>query len=394
MNIQVGKNTVLYVKKEDTFGTFNQPAATDAILLVEEGKVTQPKVIHIDEQKRNTASALAGIEGVYQKGTFEFTAYIKPVSAGVAPDVGPLLENLFGTEAIVAETSVTYTLESIGTDPDGLSMMFKKGNMTYFISGAIVTKGVFPLKAGPGDDSLGRATFSGEFCQAKKCGKTAVNHEGGYVAGDTAIVVDDATEIEAGTYVKLGSNDNSSAGYLVASSTAATNTIVIAALVGDAVADDAVVEAFLPTPTYSGSPVHGRYGSAQDNDSGSYANISIAEATVEITRNAAIDENHKGDGEYPTRAIPTTERTVTLDISKLIDSSAVMKFFYDYQELDTLGFKIPVGSTAGSRYRMELPYVEWSDLPELSGDNELTLNRKGRAIASSSYNDEVQLVFD
>lgn len=389
----IGRNTIVYVKEETTIGTPEYPAGSNAILLIGDGSFKQPRSFLEDEQRRLTLSELDRIAGVFPAGEWSFSAYIMPSgSLGVAPRIGPLLKGAIGKETVTGGVKVEYSPSAIDDAIPTFTMVYKQGHIVKFCFGCVVDKATIPVKVGTEQDAIGRGNFSGKFLRQRIIGKTSVN--GLHSLGATNIKVNDINEIDIEGLVKFGANDNSGAGYEVtAVGVSAADEITISPALDADVPDTTTVEGFVPTPTEAGVTVHGRYGIAQEKlGGGSYADIVISDSQVEIANNYKIIEDEKTDDNYPVTIRKPNKRQITYSPNKILQDGDAK--YFKHADLQTLfGVKLPVGNTAASRFRIEMPYVSW-ETPEVSGSEELRMSRKGMAKASASFDDEILVVFD
>lgn len=400
-NISTPKDEVLYAKQETTFGTVEYPAGTDFIPIVTEAVFKQPQTFLDDPQKKLTVSQTAKIAAGYQPGEFNLTMAIKPSGALGTPIKGAqLLKGLFGEQTTTPATSDVFTLAGMNDDILGFTFVHRFGHRVTWNLGCVINKATFPIKANDAVEALGQVQLSGQFCKQIQAGYTAVNNALGYAATDTDIVVDDERSFEAGAKIRFRNattgaviDDNAGAGFTIASVTAATHTITLATGLINAVADDSVVDGFVPTASDAGDFVFGRLGKAQECESGGTpADLVIVDAQVEFENNFKIKAEEKTGTLYPLTPIRAGNRMVTYTCNKVFYKGEA-NYYAESKAQTQKQIKLPVGDTAASRYRIEMPYVVF-ETPELSAGDEIGIGRKGTAIASSSYDDEITLTFD
>jgi hypothetical protein len=100
----------------------------------------------------------------------------------------------------------------------------------------------------------------------------------------------------------------------------------------------------------------------------------------------------KNDTDYPSGYIRGSEREVTLSIQAYFTKDAIARY-YEIDEQLQKEIKVPAGDTSGKQLRFEFPQVELSTA-EISGGEECILTMTKLPLASSSFEDEVKLVFD
>jgi hypothetical protein len=396
-DIAIGRDQIIFAVAESTCGGGGTITSSDAVLVVGDPSFMQARDFAEDEQKRLTVSRLSRGSYLFQAGEWNTTAYVKPSGAlGTVPAPAQFLKAAFGIETITPATSVEYTLAPISADISTMLVVFKHGNIVFWNFGTVVNESIFPVFAGEGSEATGRVEMSGNFLRQKRAGVSAIDNGAGYPATTTDIVVDDAKEFEDETRIEIadgagGWEDNGGLGYLISSVNYATNTLTIDAL-ANPVADNAEVRGWIPTATESGSLVTGRLGTATQDYGSGPVNLLIANASVTLTNNFTVLNDEKSNSEYPTVIIKGSDRTVVFAYEQYFrkDTGEV---WYEAANQTQRDLQLPVGNTAATRYRLELPKIE-NNTPTLSGDVEVRLGVEGEAFASSAFDDELKLVFD
>ena len=393
--IATGATQIAWVKKETTQGTFEKPAASDAILVISDITGKQDRIFLEDAQKRQSLSRLGRVAGPYNPGEWSIATYIKPSgSLGTEPVGSVLLEALFGKKTVTSGTKVEYSLYTIDDSIITLSMIIKRGWETYFISGAFVDKGSFPIKAGDGNDAIFQGTFSGQFLKSYLAGTDSLSSAiDGTTTPVTTIPVIDAKKYEAGAYIVVGSDDNSGQGFKITAVDTSANTLTIEDGVTTSQASGAVVKGWTPDVVESGYLIHGRFGLVQTSEDGSsYNDFVITEATIEMANNFNVLNDEKTGDAYPRTITKTQVRDIDLSISRYFYPEESRRRF-DANNQTRFWIKIPVGDTAGKRARFEFLNVQFES-PEVSGDAEMNVALKGKAYATSTLDDEIKLIFD
>ena len=114
---QYGDDLSCAIKLQDTFGTAVKPVVTDFFRALS-APMGQPVTRHEVNDRRKTRSLMETKAGRTPLQPWSATVIFRPSGVlGVAPDIGDLLKLAFGTESVVASTSVTYSLLK---DPTGL----------------------------------------------------------------------------------------------------------------------------------------------------------------------------------------------------------------------------------------------------------------------------------
>jgi len=214
-------------------------------------------------------------------------------------------------------------------------------------------------------------------------------------------VVDDERSFDVGAKIQFRNattgvviDDNAGAGFTILTVTPATHTITIAApgLI-NAVADDSIVDGFVPTVSDAGIPAFGRLGYAQECDSGGTpANILIMDAQVDIDNSFKIKSDEKTGVLWPISAIRAANRVIAYTCNKVFLKGEAL-YYAESNAQTQKEIALPVGDTAAERYRFDIGQAVF-DTPELSGAEELIIGRRGTALATATDNDELTLTFD
>jgi len=389
--IAIGRDVIIFAKEESAPGSKAFPSATDAIFLTEEGSFRQVRNFIPDAQRRATYSKVERIKARLAPGEWSFRNYIKPSgSKGTPPECGQLLKGLFSKETINAGVDVQYTLAGITDTLPTFTILFRQGHTVFCNVGCVVNSGDIAVKAGNDDDSVVGITLSGLFMRQIRTGTDELSQAESQ--GATTLHVSNARKFMAGSVISIGSLNNSGSGYEVTDVDYDNNTLTISPQLEDAASQGDVVKGYLPTPTETGEPVHGRLGYVTFDEGSSPVNTPVIAATIGINNNIRMIEDEKSDVDYPNDFIRTMEREVNLSIDCFFKKDVAARWYEVDAQLEK-EIKIPAGDTAGKRLRFEFPRVQL-DTPELGGAEEVVMTMPKAVLASSSFEDEVKLVFD
>jgi hypothetical protein len=127
-----------FVKKETTAGTLVFPAATDFVIPAGYCNLNQQPTFTDSEEIINSRSLINRFQDMTGAGNWSVPMYLRPSgSAGSVPQGSDLLEAMFGTETIVAATSVTY---SLATTKPSFSLWERCGKTVFFAKGCTASK--------------------------------------------------------------------------------------------------------------------------------------------------------------------------------------------------------------------------------------------------------------
>lgn len=397
--IAIGKNQLIFVKLEGTPGTAEVMTTSECLLITSDMDAKQARAFNEDNQKRLTVGKVDRLTFFYEAGTFTFSIYNKASgAAGTAPTEGVILEGLFGTEAIVGSTSVTYSQQGIDATIKTYTILFQKGHDVVWLTGCVFDKGEWNIKADNSDDGIVGFTVTGMYMQESRAGYDTVAVE---IEGDPAPVatfeVDNAKRFIGTPFIEIGTDDNSGAGYQITAINYTTNIITVTPSISTDQSVGAVVKGWIPAQSEAGTLMHGRYSSlTEDDGSGAVARTHSIEANITYMNNIQHNNALKNDSEYPSVSAYTLgDREVTFSMTELFEKSS-SRFNYDAKEQTNLAFVVPFssadGGAAGSNGQFNIAKVR-IDVPERTGDLEMTNALSGVCLETTSLNDAITLVF-
>ena len=391
--VNVGRAQALFVMKEvdaqgnPAPGTLVYPTSSDAVRLAGDASFRQVAGFIEDPERVPGFSRTSRVFNGWDAGEFTIPVWIKPISAGTKPRVGPLFEALLGKETVNAGTDVKYTPHTLGEPFPTLSMAFRVGPIVYWVTGAVINQCRIRIEP----RQILSAEFSGQMQKLIWAGPskltTAID---GSVTPVTDIPVDDPRNFTVDALVKVGTNDNGGQGFKVTQVDLTNNKIVVSPGVNTAEAQGAPVVPFLPTETDAGDLVAWRLGMLSETPSGGSAvNLPIIEGEVTVTNNAKILWD-KADQDYPS-AFSRSTRVVEANFSMYLGDSDVqyLRDVIDNREYD---IKIPGGNTAGKIFEIHFPKALPRHPEHDFGIEELTLQRAFDIVAST-VDDEIEITF-
>jgi hypothetical protein len=386
------RESLVFAKAETTFATEVKPTAADQVLMAGEGSVSQNRGFIADPQRRNTYSPLPDIAARYEPGSISFPMLIKPRTPGTAPDGGQLLKALFGRETIVASTSVKYHPLRTSDTRQSLTVWVKDGHFVYRCLGTVLTKGSFPIAAGNSEEALGRVALEGTFAELRWTGTDELAAT--LNTGATTFTAKSAKKFTIGSYVGFraasgATNDNSGAGYQITAVNYGTNVCTFTpALAGTGLAADDLIYPWLPTGSENGVIVHGRLGDV------TRGGVSLPLMSGEIVYEFPVKlmNEEKNGQNFATRFATAGIRSVTANVNVLFDANAG-SWWYDVSQAVQADLICNWGTASGARYKLTAKNQLLS-APQVSGNEERIVALNGKAFASSSYDDELELLLD
>lgn len=377
---QYGDDEYGLVILQDAFGTAKKPASANAFRALAMGPFGQAKN-HVEvRDRRGTRSLMQTIAGRTPVQPWSVQVLLRlSGTAGVAPDFGDLLKLAFGTETVVASTSVTYSLLK---DATGLyaSIYRKLSSIFEGVYDAVCTNVEI---AWSGDDFI-TITFSGEAAEFIDAGVEQANGAG---SGSTSLIVDDADFFTKFAILQniTQSDDNGGAGYQVTAVNYTTNTLTLeAAASWD---DDDEWGAFLPAGTFTGDPLYGTNMSLSINNG--VSTIKSLSGRISIATGQSLLNREAGTSQASDVIVAERRVTGSLDFLVKEEETYVDSLARRKQEND---FKLIFGDTAGSIMTVNMNKAELDPGPrgdQVTGPIERSLSFKAKG---TSGEDEIELV--
>ena len=375
-NFSYGSDLVGFVVAESTYGTAVKPAATDAFRAT---SITMgaPVGREFPNDRRNTRSRVERTITRTPVQPFSESGILRPSgSAGTAPDIGLFLKHALGTETVSGGSSVTYSLLK---DPTALSASIyrKTSDLSEAVYGAVVQNLTFNWSG----DSYATWTVSGVGKDYAQTGNTLANGAG---SSATALIVDDADFFSPFSVISVGSTDN----VQVTAVNYATNTLTIAS---SSWSDNDVVKPYTPSPTLAGDPLFGTAGTLSlDNGS-----TTITHLGGSLSINTGIDllNTEYGSSSAADVTVPAY-REVTGSLDFLVRKDEV-NLFNEFRRNVQKDLLFTIGDTTGKRMKINCNVTELDPTQRDSPDADMIrYSVNFVALASSSGEDEVTLVFD
>ncbi|OPL13711.1 MAG: hypothetical protein AVO39_10255 [delta proteobacterium MLS_D] len=366
-----GREEIVYVTEETTFGTLVHPTAGDAMKVLSSG-MTFSQERKDRNEKGSTRSIISKVTG-RKSAEFDLEMYVLPSGTeDSAPDCALLLEHLFGTETIVPDTSVAYSL--LAEPTKSLSLFRDIGPHREALSGCVPSK--FGLKFGGGDEP--KFTFSGEAKDHYLCGSDTLAS----AASSASIVVSDARQFAVGMVVKVADLTTE---FTITAIDYDTDTLTVDE---SCTADSgSAIVPFPITPTTAGSIIPVIVGS-----------FKIGEVTVYIT-SGGFDVDQKVSmrndefGSISARGYRHPEfREVTCNFDLYFEKGAA-KWLNDAKRFTTQDIQVVLGNTAGSILTIDANQVEF-DIPNVTvpETDECTISVTGKCLGDDGE-DELTLKF-
>lgn len=377
---QYGDKLVGYAGLESTYGVPPTITAGMGFRAITLRMQQSPDRVPVPD-RRGTRSRMQTIQG-RPFATWGATAILRPSgSLGVAPDIGPLLTMALGQEAVVADTSVTYSLLR---DMSGIHGFVLKQltSMHEFVRGAIVQSWTLSW------DGRGFIQFE---CSgiAKAFGRTGKTQTNGTGTASAALVVDDADQLSVYSIVQV---DGDATQHIVTALTHSTETATLAATTSWG--DDKDVEAYLPAATFVGdaNPLYGTKASLS-LDGGS-TTVKHLRGSLSGTTGADLNNEESGSDSPTDVIMQDSLREIKLSLDFLVRREDA-HLYSEYRRKIAKDVLLTFGDEAGKRFKARMQNVEFDDgqfdTPN-SGPSRVTI--AGDALGVSAGEDELTLTKD
>ena len=375
-NFSYGSDLVGFFKPESTYGVAVKPAAADAFRAT---SITMgaPVGREFPNDRRNTRSRIERTESRTPVQPWNATGILRPSgTAGTAPDIGDLLKHTLGTETVAGGSSVTYSLLK---DPTALSASIYRS--TTDLGEGVYGACVQTLNLTWSGDSYITWNAAGVAKDYIQTGNTLANGTG---SSATALIVDDADFYTKYSVISLASTND----IQVTAVNYSTNTLTIAS---SSWSDNAIVKPYFPSPTLAGDPLFGTSGSLSlDNGS-----TTITHLGGSITVTTGIDLlNTEFGGSSATDVVVPAYREVSGSVDFLVRKDEA-HLFTEFRRQVQKDVVITLGTDSGKRLRINCNVTEVDPTQRDSPESDMIrYTANFVALASSSGEDEVTLVFD
>lgn len=343
----LGRNSRFYLATESTPGTYVTPLAAHAAKIIN----SDFDVKIAEEPRRDIMDGRGDYEMITgrMQVPWSIESYLVPSgTAGTAPDLGDAFLAAMGGSANSAGVSQTYSL----TDVQNLSSLSltRIANVTDRIAmeslpgcpvntlKLTVTGGEPPKLSFAGQSMGHRFTGNGTLASLISSSSTAT------------VQTDEGDGFEAGSVVEVDGDDNSGAGWPVAS--VSGDVLTVTGTIAAAAASGLVIP-FAPTPVTAGSPISFTLGSvSMELPSTASQDLPITDFEIEINNNYTFIEDEFGTSVMTDAIVGYREITGKIGIrasSNMVAEISRRKLF------NNRAITVRIGTIAGSRCTLTIP---------------------------------------
>ena len=330
MPIASTRGEIIFAAIQNDIDTFVMPTSSGTIPVTSSPEFTQKPEVAENEEMVDSYSDQAGKFAGYKAGSWKVSTNFKlSGSPGVEPNIHPLLLSLYGRHEVNAGTDVRYKHYRKNTDDMVfLSIVVKRDFVTEYITGAVVNQGEMKLVA----TKIQGIDFSGQFKKKVQAGTCSLlSGIDGTVTPVTVLPLKEAEafkRIGIDSYIYVGTDDNSGAGFKVTDVDPAANTVTIEDGVTTVQDADSVIAGFVPVVSLSDEDISTRYGWINiDTGDAGQRKLAITEANYSIDNGIKALEDIVSDEDFNSEAVPDT-RKVLMKITKYFDvNSPNTKYF-------------------------------------------------------------------
>ncbi|MCB2188816.1 MAG: hypothetical protein KQJ78_20545 [Deltaproteobacteria bacterium] len=365
--LQMVRETEVFIAAESTFGTLAAFVAANAVLPVGLPTIKQMESFTPNPEIKNSRSLTDRFRDVTPPGEWQLDVLARPSgTAGTAPAEDTLLYCALGDKEVTGSTSVVYTP---AIELPTFSMGVRVSDLTRFAAGCAVES----LKIAMASKGAVAITASGKCKSVVMAGKSTT------AADSTTTVLNlvegGAMQFQAGARIKVGTDDNTGAGYEISAVDTTADTVTVSPALTGAPAADLTVEGFLPTGSVVGAPLENRYATL------SLGGTALTCESFDLTiANQANWLDLISTGSFP-EAFVLGQRTVSGSASlPLILPN--LKHFRQARDQEEAALSIAINGGAGKTITLAMAQT-YIDTPEVSGDvqvnEQLTFNCLGSA---------------
>jgi len=385
------RGEIIFAAIQTDIDTFTMPTSSGTIPVTGSPEFTQKPEVAENTEMVDSFSQQPGTFAGYKAGSWKVSTNFKlSGTPGVEPNIHPLLLSLFGRHEVNAGTDVRYKHYRKNTDDLlFLSIVVKRDFVTEYITGAVVNQGEMNLVA----TKIQGIDFSGHFkkkVQAKTC--SLLSGIDGTVTPVTVIPLKEAEafkRFDIDSYIYVGTDDNSGAGFKVTDVDPAANTVTIDAGVTTVQDADSVIAGFVPVVSLSGEDISTRFGWINiDTGAAGQRKLAITEAKYSINNGIKSLDDIVSDGDFNTEVVPDT-RKVLMKITKYftVDSTNTE---YDIRQQTDCDVELNIGKETGKSIQVLIPKMRILDTGE-SGSPEKKKNIDGQCFPNTG-DDESTLI--
>jgi len=375
MSEAYGREEQVFVKAESTYGTFTHPAGNDAIAVTKcdmEGGQERKDI----PEKSSTRSLITRSTG-RKSASFSIEKFLRPSgTAGTKPDDSDLFKAIFGTETVGA-SDVAYTL--LKEPVTSLTILRQVGHFQEAVFGAV--PGKFSLKFSGSDEP--KITFSGDAKDHIISGTAALASA---ASATDKIIVTDARQFAVGMKIKVGTEDNTAAGFTIDAIDYDDNELDLNANVTSQSSGAAVIPMPLTAVT-AGSVIPVIIGSVTIGAT----TIDITSCTFDVDQKVKLRNDQFGYSSARGAKFPEN-RDVKVSLDLYFETGA-LKWVNDAKRFTNQDICVVLGETAGSMVQIDANTVELDipkvDVPE---SEECTISLSGTCKGSTAE-DEIALTF-
>ncbi len=384
------RGEIIFADAQTDIDTFSMPTSSGTIPVTSSPEFTQKPEVAENEEMVDSYSDQPGKFAGYNAGSWKVSTNFKlSGSAGVEPNIHPLLLSLYGRYEVNAGTDVRYKHYRQTDDIVFLSIVVKRDFVTEFIIGAVVNQGEMKLEA----TKIQGIDFSGHFKKKVRAGTASLlSSIDGTVTPVTVIPLKEAEaykRFDVDSYIYVGTDDNTGSGFKVVDVDPAANTVTIEGGVTTVQADDSVIAGFVPVVSLSGEDIATRFGWINiDTGAAGQRKLAITEANYTVNNAFKPLDDIVSDVDYTTEIV-FDKRKVEMKITKYFDVDSP-NAEYDIREQTDCDVELNIGKETGKSIQVLIPKMRIQDTGE-SGSPEKKKNIDGQCFPDTG-DDESTLI--
>jgi hypothetical protein len=393
MKIASTKGEIIWVATQADQQTINFPTSSGTIALNAPPEFTQKPRLAENKEMVDSFAAQPQIAAGMQTGNFKISLNLKASgSPGQLSPIHPLLYALYGRFTQNSGVDVQYNHYHRDDDFIYLTFLVKKQFDTILVKSARIKK----MEIKPAAAQILTIDFTGFFMERFIAGTSTLDSTiDGTSQPVTGIPLDTTNDPEAfkrynvGSYIYVGTDDNTGAGFKVTAINEGTNTLTIADGVTTVQNAGVTVAGFTPAVVKSGENTTGSRSWVEVNTGAAGSRkIHLTEGDFSVENGTKALEDIMDDAHSTTQFAEDT-RTVNFNLTRYWTQEAA-DAKYHLQNRTQITAALNIGNEPGKIIQISMPNWQLKDQNE-SGQPEKKIGIQGQCFEDSG-DDESTLI--
>jgi hypothetical protein len=393
MQIASSKGEIIWVAIQTDEDTINFPTSSGTIPLTAPPEFTQKPRMAENKEMVDSFAAQPGMAAGLQTGNFKISLNFKASgSAGALSPIHPLLYALYGRFTQNAGVDVRYNHYQRDDTFIYLTVLVKKEFETILVKSARVKK----MELKPSAAQILPIDLTGFFMERFIAGTSTLDENiDGTVTPVTEIPLDSNDpeafkRVHVGSYIYVGTDENSGAGFEVTAVNEGTNTLTIADGVTTVQNQGVKVAGFTPAVVKSGEDMMASRSWLDVNTGAAGSRkIHLTEGTFTVENGTKALEDIMDDADSTTQFSEDT-RTVNFNLTRYWTIESV-DARYHLENQTQIPATLNIGKEAGKIIQVDMPNWRLKDESE-SGQPEKKLGIQGQCFEDTGDDESTMIL--